>query len=605
MAIRSGLASAFETDLGWQEDAFWVGPALLAGALIYYIYLVTHPYPAFGAGLFLLIAEQVSNHGYHLPQTIPYYGEPIPFAYSPLMFYVVALLRDLVSVDGMTVARFLPGIVTIAYLVPFYFFVRELTGSRRIAGLAAFLVAVSPPVLQWQISAGGIVRAPAAFLTISGWYTGLRLFKEGGRPWLVASIVLFGLTVLTHPVYSVFFALSLGLMWLAFSRSIRGLADGITVGIGGAVLAAPWWTQVIRYHGVGIFMGAAGTHGGIGKQLPELVELFASRLFPGPARLDTVSQSGVLFNVQPHLFNLFSGGTLLLWVWFLFIIGAAVHLSVKDDFRASRRTVFLSGWLLVSMALVSKLRFSFLIGAIIFAVVVFEYGVPALDHVTLPWVTRRHVMAVILAFIGVIGLVTGGLYVGSLLDSHAGSTSQPQFIQDADVEAMAWAEANTEPDAQFVVMGDAAEWFPYKTHRRILVGPWGIEWLGYDAYQQHLRQFNELSTCRHEACVTGTLLMANIDPDYLYVPTSRYTVRGMETDPSPYLREELIKSPHYRLVYENAGVVIFEVDIDNVQAAEGAGHPPTEDRIDPETFRAESPIELARTDLGQRYPRTK
>lgn len=561
MAIRSELSSVTDSDLRWLDDWGWVIPGIVASAAIHAIYLLTHPYPSFGAGLFLLMAEQISQHGYQLPRTIPYYAEPVPFAYSPLMFYVVAALRDVTGLGGIEVTRILPGLVITLTLVPFFLFVDELVGSERVAGLATFLVAISPPVLQWHISAGGIVRAPAALFTVAGLYTGLRLFRESGRQWLIASLVLFALTILTHPVYTVFFVVSYLWLFASFSRSARGLVDGGVVGLGGLGLTMPWWGRTIDRFGLDIFTGAAGTHGGIGNQLPELANLFTANLpLMGPQSLNTVSRSGVLLNVKPHLFNLSSSGTLLLFGWFLFILGSTAHLSINNELRASRENLFLTGWLLLSMGLVSKLRFSFLIGAIIFSIVLVEYGIPAFHRVSPESMDRGTVAIGFMLLIGVLGLTIGGLYAGSNLDSHAGSTSQPQFIDDADIAAMEWAKSSTDPMAQFVVMGDAAEWFPYWTHRRILMGPWGIEWLGHDAYQRHLRQYNRISTCQHEACVTSTLMDSNVNPDYLYVPASQYTVRGMETQPSPFLREELIQSEHYRLVHENEGVMIFAVE---------------------------------------------
>lgn len=574
MALSTEYDTSFEPRVHRLAGHLWLVPGLVAGLLVHVVYLFTHPYPAFGAGLFLLIAEQISQHGYQLPATIPHYAKPIPFAYPPLMFYVVALLRDVTGIGGIALTRYLPGLVSVAALVPFYLFVDELMQSRRTAGLATLLVAVSPPVLQWHLSAGGIVRAPGAFLAITGLYTGLRLFRDGGRQWLAISAILFGLTILTHPVYAVFFGLSY--LWLAasFARSTTGLGRGAIVAVGGVAFASPWWTVIVERFGFGVFTGAAGTHGGIGQALPSVVRLLSVNLIGFPeASLEHASRSGVLFNVQPHLFDLFSGGTILLIGWLLFIVGSTVHLSVRNDIRASRRALFLTGWLLLTMGLVSKLRFSFLIGAIVFAVIVFEYVVPALERPSFSMVDGRHLAPALILMIGLLGLIVGGLYAGSELNSHAGSTSQPQFIGDADLAAMSWVQANTQPSASFVVIGDAAEWFPYRTHREILVGPWGIEWHGKDAYQQQLRRYNTISTCRHEACITSMLLSSETRPDYLYVPTRKYTVRGMEVDPSRMLPDELSRSEAYDLVYRNEGVMVFEVDLDATVAPDAEADP--------------------------------
>lgn len=72
--------------------------------------------------------------------------------------------------------------------------------------------------------------------------------------------------------------------------------------------------------------------------------------------------------------------------------------------------------------------------------------------------------------------MTGTLYAGGQLDSHAGSRSQPEFIDDQHVDAMQRVAANNTADARFVVLGDAAGWFPHRTNGTILIGPWGVEW---------------------------------------------------------------------------------------------------------------------------------
>jgi len=85
--------------LAWRRELLWLAPALVAATLIYVGYLLTHPYPAFGAGLFLQIATEIARHNYHLPATIPYYtASGIPFAYPPLGFYLVAVLHAVTGV---------------------------------------------------------------------------------------------------------------------------------------------------------------------------------------------------------------------------------------------------------------------------------------------------------------------------------------------------------------------------------------------------------------------------------------------------------------------------------------------------------------------------
>ncbi|MFC7078764.1 ArnT family glycosyltransferase [Halorussus caseinilyticus] len=510
---------------GYKREFLWLAPALLASVLIFYFYLRSHPYPSFGAGLYLLIAERISEAGYALPKTIPHYTEGgVPFSYPPLMFYAVAVIRDLTGLDPIAVSRFLPGVVTILYLVPLYLLARDLLDSRPQAALTSLVVAVSPPIIQWHVSAGGIVRAPAFLFALSGIYAGLRLYRDRDQRWVVPSLALFTLTVLTHPVYTVFFALSYFLLFLEFDRTLWGLTRGAVVGFGGILLAAPWWTQVMAMHGVDVFTAAAGTHGGIGGGIPSVSAL-----------------------LHVKLRSLFVGT-----VWSLVpVLGTAYLLK--------ERRFFLPVWFVAVTVAIGKARFSMLVGAFIIAVFLLEAVGAWLKRESPFGVGRREIVTASLVVIATVGLASGAMYATSDVDAHAGSPSLPQFITHDDVQAMEWAEKNTKPSATFVVQGDAAEWFPQQTHRTMLVGPWGVEWKGHQPYNRQLNLFRDISSCNSAHCMSQTLSKAGVNPNYVYLPKGKFTVRGMQYQRTSQLAMSMHLSPKYRTVYENDGVIVFEV----------------------------------------------
>jgi hypothetical protein len=512
-------------ETGWKREALWLAPALLSAIVLFYVYLRSHPYPSFGAGLYLHIAERISELGYGLPGTIPHYTEGgVPFSYPPLMFYVVAAIHDLTGIDPITVSRFLPGIVTVAYLVPLYLLARDLLGSRPQAALTSLLVAVTPPVLQWHISAGGIVRAPAFLFAVTGIYSGLRLYQDRDPRWVVPGLVLFTLTVLTHPVYTVFFALSYFLLFVQFDRTPWGLCWGAVVGFGGILLAAPWWTQVMAYHGIDVFTAAAGTHGGLGGGIPTL-----SGLLNIPVERALV---GTVWSSIP-------------------ILGIAYLLK--------ERRYFLPVWFVALTVVVGKARFSLVAGSFITAVFLLEWVGAWLKRESPLDVGRREVVTVSLVLIATVGLAGGAMYATGDVNAHAGSPSLPQFVTHDDVQAMEWAEENTDPDATFVVQGDAAEWFPQQTHRTMLVGPWGVEWKGHEPYNRQLQLFRDVSSCNSAQCMTQTLSEAGVSPDYIYLPKGKFTVRGMQYQRTSKLAMSMHLSPQYRTVYENDDVIVFEV----------------------------------------------
>ncbi|MFC7044830.1 hypothetical protein ACFQH6_04795 [Halobacteriaceae archaeon GCM10025711] len=503
------------------EGHRWLAAALGIAAIVATVYYATHPYPAYGAGLYLAIAEQIVAHGYQMPATIPHYtAGGVPFAYPPLMFYVTAVLVDL-GVDPVVLTRALPALVTIAYLVPFYYLARAVLGSGRAAGLATVLLAATPDVLQWHLSGGGIVRAPAFTLAVTGLYVGVNLFRTGDRRWLAPGAVLFGLTLLSHPTYSAFFGLSYLVFYAAYDRTRAGLVNGAAVATGGLTIAAPWVIHVARTHGVATLTGAAGTHGGFGRNLRTV----AGKVLDPSASLVVV-----------------------------------VLLAAAVAYLVWQRRYLLPGWLGVGLVLMNEMRYVFVPAVLVAATVLSEAsrGRPG-DRARrlLDWRPSRWNGAAF-ATVVVLAAAVGGLYAADV--PVKGGQGLPAFVNDDDVAAMEWVEAETPPDAEFVVLGDGAEWFPYFTDRTMLVGPWGVEWVSPSAYDRHLDLFEELSACHAAGCLTDGLAREDVQPDYVYVPKGTYTVRGEDEHQTAVMRTTMQAVETYRLVYENDGAMIFRVE---------------------------------------------
>ncbi|WP_227377391.1 ArnT family glycosyltransferase [Haladaptatus halobius] len=484
-------------------------------------YLLTHPYPAYGAGLFLEISETIAERNYAFPKRIAGYTRGgVPFAYPPLAFYVTALLLD-IGVDPLVITRALPTVVTALAFVPYYFLARELLPSPNRAGVAAIIAAVTPVLLEWHLSAGGIVRAPAFLLLLTGLYFGVRLFRDGSRPWLFPACALFGLTVLTHPTYSVFFGVSYVLFYVAESRSLVGLRDGATVAGVGLAIAVPWVALVASNHGIGVLTSAAGTHGGLGAG----ATLFVRRLG------DPLSTS------------------VFIVVWYLL-------LTLGVYYFVSKRRPFIPVWFVVSVFLMDEIRFAFVPGVLLVTmgltdvVPAIRSRLPGSDGKT---ITPTAVQAFVLGLL----VVSGTLFVVGI--PIAGQTPMPAFIDQEDTEAMEWAKTETPNDAEFVVLGDAAEWFPYFTERTILVGPWGVEWTTPAKYRQQMDVYTDLSTCHTARCLTNELRVQQSQPTYLYVPKGTYTVRGTTIDQPKRMRRSLERSERYRIAYENEGVLVVRV----------------------------------------------
>lgn len=492
-----------------RRDLPWLGLALLVGLAVAVLYLALNEYPSYGAGLYIHTADQIRAAGYGLPETIPHYtADGVPFAYPPLAFYVLAVLRDL-GAGTFATARIVPPLVVLATVVPAYLLGRDLLGGRLRGSAAALLVVVNPQVLEWHVSAGGLVRAPAFLFALAGAYAALRLFRDRDRAWLPVGVTLFALVVLTHPTYALFVAVTYLCFWAGYDRSVSGLVDGTVVGVGGLVLTAPWWLTVASRHGFGAFTAAAGTHGGVGGGLFAVV-------------------SGVS-------------------VWSLAVL-AAGGVAVVGGWHV------LGVWLVAVELLFKQPRFTYTVGAfglVAAATVLIEqcqHWWPVVDE-------RRLTLAVAAMFL----LATTGVGVVAYEFTDGTGSTTPAFLDDSDVEAMEWADRETQADATFVVLGDAAEWFPLVANRTILVSPWGMEWRDSSTYQRHIESYRNASTCQSARCVERWTDSVGAAPAYLYVPKGHYTVRGDSETNFGTLDRSLAHRDRYEVAYENEGVVIFRV----------------------------------------------
>ncbi|AUV84110.1 hypothetical protein C2R22_21220 (plasmid) [Salinigranum rubrum] len=493
-----------------RADLPWLGLGLGAGLLTVVVYLATNPYPAYGAGLYTQIAEQISSHGYGLPPRIPgYTADGVPFAYPPLQYYVLAALLDL-GADPVTVARLLPSVGMLASLVPMYLFAREYTGSRPAGTAASVAVAMNPQLVQWHLSAGGVVRAFAFLYALTAIYAGYRVFETGSKRAIGLGVVAFGATLLAHPTYALFVVVSYLSLWMARDRSVAGFVRGAVVGFGGLAIASPWLVWVVTTHGLDVFVAAGGTHGGVGGGVATILD-------------------GVSFALLPIL--------------------GAVYLYIV------RRDVFLLGWTVTAELLFAQPRFVFTTGALVLAAVAVDLGnrVQSVDTRVATTVDAR---TILVGACLLVGITSGGAYLAHEMTLTT-DPSTPEFLDSESLDAMTWIASETPPDATFVVVGDAAEWLPALTDRTLLIGPWGVEWRGSGPYERQLAAYEAVSRCQSAACVESVTTSIDASPEYVYLPKGQYTIRGKSAAQFGTLERSFERSPSWTRVYENDGVVVY------------------------------------------------
>jgi len=492
------------------RDRRWLALALLPSVLAVVIYLATNAYPAYGAGLYTKIATAIAANDYVPPaRIVGYTADGVPNAYPPLQLYILAVLLDLGG-DPVEISRVLPSLGVLAVTIPIYLLARDVTESRPAGTAAAALVALNPQLLQWHVSAGGVVRSFAFLYAMTAIYAGYHVFEPGSRRAIGLGVIAFGLTLLTHPTYSLFVVVSYLLFWVIRDRSVRGLLHGAIVGFGGGLLASPWVAWVLATHGFAVFGAASGTHGGIGGGVAALAG-----------------------DISPFL---------------LLPVPVAVYLLVNREY-------LLPVWFVAVELLLKQPRFAYTIAALL---------VPAAGVLLLrtrgpsEWpgtetLDRRRVGAAILILVWTIG---GGVYLTYEM-TLVSDPSTPEFLDDEAVEAMEWVKTDTADEATFVVLGDAAEWFPALTDRTILIGPWGVEWEDAQRYDRQLTAYETVSICHSTSCVESIADSIGDRPEYVYAPKGHYTVRGETAVQFGTLERSFEQSPRWEQSYENEGVVIY------------------------------------------------
>lgn len=495
----------------------WLFAPLLATTAIFSAYLLSHPYPAAGGGFFTVVAETIIENGYALPERISQYGlDGVPFAYPPLFLYVYAVLLDVTGLKPLVLTRVVPVVLTGLYVVTMYFLGVEILDSKRQAGIAAAALATIPEVFYWHITGGGIVRAGAYLMVLVGLYCGVRLFESGERRWLVLSTVAFGLTVLSHLQYILFFVVAFVLLFLGFDRTKRGLIHGIVVGVGGLLLTSPWWLTVFTTHGVDIFVAASNTR---------------------PTAQPIKGLTHALFVFRPL------SGYLGMWQ-VVTLLGSAYLVGTG-------RVKLVVAYLLIPLALPYP-RF-YLVPAALIAGVFLGEGFDVLMEHRGVWplggLTREGVVAAVIVFTAATGAFYAADYSSFDTGIAAEETAMPGGLTDEDVQAMEWVAANTEADATFAVTGKyTLDWFPALTDRMLVYSTVATEWFG-EAYWTRVGRWNSrLADCETVSCVDSVVEELPATPGYIYL------------DANTSMKRDIRSTSTYSVAYANDGVIILAVE---------------------------------------------
>ncbi|MGO9178346.1 MAG: glycosyltransferase family 39 protein [Candidatus Limnocylindrales bacterium] len=531
MSADLATAGRGRSGFTWEEIRAVSLPMLL-GLLVRAIPLIAAGFPLNDGGLFYAMAEDVRHAGFALPMYSSYNGVGIPFVYPPLAFYLAAGLASVPGISMTAVLMVVPLVASVLTIGAVYLLARELLPSRFEALLAAYAFAVLPRAFDYVIDGGGLTRSPGYLLAVLAIWQAACFYRSRSRSSAVATAILAGLTLLTHPDAALFGVVSVALLLLLRARDWRALLATISLGVGALLISAPWWAVALLRFGPGPLI--SGDQAGLSPH--DSLQYVLTWTFtdePYMAFLAAIALIGALYCLAHRRW------LLPVWVAAFFIVdprGASTYTMVP---LAMLVAVGLREALLGSVAPLSQL------GS--------EPGWPR-------EIVRDRFGALVLGAALVLGIVAAvKIPIAPYDPVHA--------LSPANRAAMAWVAEHTPEDAQFAVVTgygwfvDAtAEWFPVLAERRSVATVQGFEWMGKGAWTARVDRDTALQLC---ATSTAACLRAWAGASwnglYVYVPKGALLGEASTSDDDTVaLRTSLAADPDVRLLYNGPGASVFE-----------------------------------------------
>ena len=472
----SGLAPGHRDPV---EFGAWLVPylaGLIAAVSLLYVFMGIRSSTPYGiAGLYTLMSDLASSHGYALPMRVPYYGPGgIPFVYPPLATYAHALVVHGLGVSNFFYLRFAPICFTVLCLVPLSLLFWELSRSRLVSVLAAFFTITNFILLVWQIHADGTVRAFALLWTLIGLWLAVRAMRQPTVTTIGGAALALAATIASHPMYPVFFFITLFAFTLAGGRReefARRFAIAAAVVSGGLLLSAVWWAVMINRYGISTLLYPLRTHGGLlgGSTLQHpwtFPFLIVARLGIVDITLPRRGGAHVLALFLTHPLTAFPslhlGLSPLPW-WPEYALGLY---GVWTLARAGQW--FLPLWFVLTLLGMGEAgRFIAIIVALLAAIVIRD---------ALLWLAQ-HPRRGPAYGLGV--ALLGCALLSSLVGATKWTLDQKSGISTDDVRMGQWMQANSPSNSVFLPvtrLSDYEEWYPYLFHRTPDAAFWGAEW---------------------------------------------------------------------------------------------------------------------------------
>ena len=508
--------------LDW--SALLLFTALLFGAVVRFWPAITNGFPLNDGGMFYTMIRDLKANHFILPQFTSYNHADIPFAYPPLGFYIAASFSALLHVSELQVLLWLPALVNTISIFIFYKLAEQVLSSRIYAALAVMIYALSPRAFLWQVMGGGITRAFGILFLLLMLWQAVQVFKEYTHTKFVFTVLFGAGAVLSHPQTALHAALGGGLIFAFYGRNKRGFISALWIGLGVALLSAPWWGMVLSRYGLQPFISA-------GQTSQRTLESYLGALkFDGlgdylfiPTLLFAIVGAWMMFKQQEFF--------LITWAILAYLV----------DPRGGEGIALLSLSMLAGMGL---LKLSAWIGR--------SDGEQA-EALFM----KRGVQFLLFGFIFY------SVMAASIFDFQLVNTS----LKSADLEMIDWVKSNIPEEKTFLLatgrefsMSDPMqEWFPALTNQYSATTIQGLEWTHGESFFPWYDQLIVFQHCVDVNCVSEWSTRNGVDYDYLIVTIPP---ENDESESAISLRSLVVStrsSALHVLVYESENALVFEI----------------------------------------------
>ena len=473
--------------------------------------------PLNNGGLYLFFSEIIVQNNFSYPSYIPFYTENgIPFAYPPLIFYLLALISKIFPVPLLVLFIYTPTIISIVCIFAFYFLVKEIFSEKSLILTSTIIFALYPPLLSYSAQGLFLVHGVGTLLFIIGLIFVLRWMKYNNDTLIIFIGILFGLLLLSSPRCA--FAYALVLFTVAvLNRRKKTLFCLALVVIIATLISAPWWITVIRNHGIDVLLNGF-----------------------------MIRQPTAVFNIfiNIYLYNFYNYQLSLMAIC---LLGLFYYIVKKEFFLPVLflLLVISGGYGVVSIPLILII--------ILFSAGLVKVVFPSLKFILNADTPKKTLLPLFFTIL-LLALILGGSFIQNR-DFFESRYSSLKDDEKLNFDAMYWINQNTENTSTFIVKDVIAseqknqfwigDWFPAITHRKTLNTFYGNEWTNKP--QLWLADL-ELSDCKDTYC------FENVSDKYNFRYSHVYIIKYPENG---YIISSFTDSDDYRLIFENSKVMIF------------------------------------------------